>query len=130
MVAQPVTWVDVESAVRAWARDYVTSVARKVFFAVRTDLSYPQVTVHRIGGPDDNCLMQFDCWGANKAAAAQLAAEVATEIDALPRYATDTVILHGAAVDSVRWFPDPESDQARYIVDATFTATATAATGS
>jgi hypothetical protein len=124
MVAQPVVWVDVESAVRAWARDAVTSASRRVFFGRNNDLTGNQVVLHRVGGSDDRCLIQFDCWSSTKAGSASLAAELATEADALTRYEDDGVILHAAAVDAVRWLPDFESDSPRHIVDVTFVASA------
>lgn len=130
MVAQAVVWVDVESAVRAWARDNVDSVNRRVFFGANNDISGAQIVLHRIGGPDESCLIQFDVWHSNKPDAAALAAELATACDGLTRYQDDDVILHGAAVESSRWLPDPESDTPRYIVDVTFVATSAGITGS
>lgn len=133
---QPVTWVDVEAAVRSWARDNVTTAGRRVFFGTSESASYPQIVLRRVGGPDSECLVQFDCWGkpkkdgGTKADAAEVAADLATEVDALARYQTDDVVLHGAVVRSSRWFPDPESDQPRYIVDVAFAATSTAPVGS
>lgn len=125
MVAQAVVWVDVEACVRAWARDQDLA-DRRVFFGVNNQAPFPQIILHRIGGTDEDCLIQFDCWAATKADSAALAAELASACDDLHRYEADDVLLHGAAVDSVRWFPDPESDQPRHVVDVTFVATATA----
>lgn len=124
MVAEAVTFVDVEGAVRSWARDNVDSISRKAFFGYQTDAGLPQVVPIRIGGPDDEALFQFDCWASSKAVSAALAAELATEADALARYTSGEVILHGAVVESIRWLPDPESDAPRHVVDITFTATA------
>lgn len=123
MVAEARTWVDVESAVREWARDSVTSVGRRVFFAANNRVEFPQIALFRIAGPDDRCLIQFDCWADHKATAADLAAELATAADQIGRYTSDGVILHGANVDNVRWQPDEESAQPRYVVDITFFAT-------
>ena len=125
MVAEPRTWVDVESAVRAWAREALPVLDDRVFFGVSNDADMPQVALTRIAGPDDRCLIQFDVWGETKAAAAALAADLATAADALGRYTHDTTLLLGARVESVRWQPDEESDTPRYIVDVTFTASAT-----
>jgi hypothetical protein len=130
MVAEAAVWVDVEAAVRAWARDNVASVNRRVFFGANNRVAFPQIVLTRIGGPDDACLIQFDCWGATKEDSATVAADLATEADALARYTEDGTVLHGAAVEAIRWSPDPESDQPRHIVDVTFTATATASAGS
>ena len=51
-------------------------------------------------------------------------ASLATAIDALGRYTHDQTLLHGARVEGVRWLPDEESDTPRYLVEATFTASA------
>ncbi|MGE0133762.1 MAG: hypothetical protein AB7L91_06285 [Dehalococcoidia bacterium] len=123
MVAEARTWVDVESAVREWARDRVASAERRVFFGANVSAPVPQIVLFRIAGPDDRCLIQFDVWGDSKAQAAATAAELATAADEVGRYTHDGVILHGAVVDSVRWQPDDESDQPRYVVDVMFTAT-------
>ena len=124
MVAEPRTWVDVESAVRAWAREALSALDGRVFFGASNDAGMPQVVLSRITGPDDRCLIQFDAWAETKAAAAALAAEMATAADALGRYAHEDTVLLGARVESVRWQPDAESDTPRYVVEATFTASA------
>lgn len=124
MVAEPRTWVDVEGAVRAWARQSLPALEGRVFFGFANDAPLPQVVLTRIAGSDDRCLLQFDCWAETKAASAQLAAALATAIDALARWVDGEVVLHGARVDEVRWQPDPESDTPRHIVEATFTAAA------
>lgn len=128
MTAEAVVWVDVEGAIRAWAR--AEGLADKRVFFKADDATAPQIVIHRLGGPDDDCLIQFDCWAANKAAAVQLANELATAVDALTRYVHDDVVLIAAAVESSRWAPDLESGASRYIVDATFVASAASATGS
>jgi hypothetical protein len=128
VIAEPRTWVDVESAVREWVRDNVTAVNRRAFFGTNDKAGKPQIVLFRVAGPDDACLIQFDVRGSSKAETATAAAELATAADALARYAHEGVVLHGAVVDSVRWLPDedlPVGDSARYIVDITFTATAT-----
>ena len=125
MVAEPRTWVDVESAVRAWAREALLVLDDRVFFGVSNDAAMPQVVLTRIAGPDDRCLIQFDVWAETKVAAAALTADLATAADVLARYAHETTVLHGARAESVRWQPDEESDTPRYVVDVTFTASAT-----
>lgn len=126
-VAEPVTWVDVESAVREWARDSVGSIDRRVFFGAKNTAARPQLVLFRVAGPDDACLIQFDVWGGTKAEAAAAAAELATAADALTRYRHAGVLLHDATVDSIHWEPDDTAATTpipRYIVDVTFTATA------
>lgn len=124
---QAVVWVDVENAVRSWARDFVLSAERRVFFGVNNNVDFPQIVLHRLGGPDSACLIQFDVWAATKATAAAAAAELASAVDALARYDTGDVLLHAAVVESSRWLPDPETDKPRYIVDVTFVASAASA---
>lgn len=124
MVAEARTYVDIESALREWARDAVTSVNRRVFFGPNNSAPFPQIVVFRIAGTDDRCLIQFDAWGESKAQAAAVAAELQTAADQLSRYAHNGVLLHGALVEGARWQPDEESDQPRYIVDMTVMATA------
>lgn len=129
MVAEAVTWVDVEAALREWARDFCTLVNRRVFFGSNGDPKtepalFPQIVLFRIAGPDDRALIQFEAWAATKAQAAAVAAELATAADAMSRYVHNGTLLHGASVDGVRWLPDEASDVPRYIVDVTVFATA------
>ena len=124
MVAEPSTWVDVEDAVRAWAREALPAIEGRVFFGASNDAAMPQVVLSRIGGADGRCLIQFDVWAKTKATAAQLAASLATAVDGLGRYTHGTTLLLGARVEGVRWLPDEESDTPRYVVEATFTASA------
>lgn len=124
MVAEPRTFVDIEPALREWARDHVPSVNRRVFFGFNASAPFPQIVLFRVFGPDDRALIQWDVWAEAKAQAAEIAAELATAADAIGRYTHDGVLLHGAVVESVRWQPDDESDQPRYVVDTTVMATA------
>lgn len=127
MVAEAHVWVDVEKAIREWARDWVPSLDGRVFFAANDNTKTPQCVVQRISGPDDACLVQFDVWAPKKADAAGVAMELATALDALARYEFEGILLHGANPLNVRWLPDPESNAPRYIVEAIFTASATEA---
>ena len=124
MVAEARVHVDVEAAVREWARGAVASVQRRVFFGPNNSAPFPQIVLFRIAGPDDRCLIQFDVWAESKAQAAAVAAELQTAADQLSRYAHGGVLLHGALVEGARWQPAEESDQPRYIVDLTVFATA------
>lgn len=127
LFAEPRVWVDIEAAVRAYVRDTVSEVDRRVFFGTNNAAEKPQIVLFRVAGPDDQCLIQFDVRGTTKESAAETAAALATALDAIARYPFNGVILHGATVDSVRWLPDealPVKDSARYIVEATITATA------
>jgi hypothetical protein len=122
MVAEARTWVDVEGAVRAWARDEVASVNRRVFYGANNQAAMPQIVLFRIGGPDDQCLIQFDVWAKTKDQAAAAAAELCTAADDLSRYVAGNVLLTGAVVDGSRWQPDEDDDIPRYIVEITFSA--------
>jgi hypothetical protein len=123
MVAEARTWVDVEGAVRAWAREALPGLEGRVFLGFNTAANANQIVLFRIGGPDDRCLIQFDVWAATKAVAASTAAELATAADAIGRYTHQGVLLHGATVESVRWQPDEQSDTPRFVVDVMFFAT-------
>lgn len=125
MVAEHVQFVDVESAVRDWARDKVQSVDRRVFFGPNNQITTSQIVVSRIAGVDSDCLIQFDCWPSKtggKAGAVAIALELATAADKLSHYVSGSVLLKQAVVEQVRWQPDEESNAPRYIVEATFSA--------
>ena len=121
MFAEPYEAVDVERAVRAWARQ-VLSVP--VFFGVNQSSPFPQVVLFRFGGTDESALFQFDVWGGTKQQAADIAADFATALVGLNRFVHDGVLLHGASWTSTRWMPDQEDDTPRYVVEASITATA------
>lgn len=114
------TAVDVEDAVRQWAR----SLGYTAFFGVNNNATFPQVVILRVAGTDDDCLIQFDVWGGTKAEAADVAASLASDLTALAGYTDGGVRLHDAAWSGTRWLPDPTTDRPRYIVEATVTATA------
>lgn len=123
MVAEAKTFVDVESAVREWARDAVPLVDRRVFFAANNKVDAPQIVVFRVAGTDEDCLLQFDCWAPKKQQASDIAIELQMAAHGLGRYeSAGGVILHGMRVDNSRWLPDEESKSARYVVEITVTA--------
>lgn len=130
MVAEPRIYVDVEAAVRAWAREEMTSLSGRVFFGFPEKYTYPLITLQRVSGTDDDCLIQFDVWAATKAAAATTAAELATAADALGRYVYGSTLLLGARVENPgRWLPDEQSDTPRYLVEVAFMAFSTQGVG-
>lgn len=126
------TAVDVEGAVVAWCK----SLAFTAFFGTNNNGAFPQVVVQRIAGTDNDALIQFDVWAAprrtdgsippdgSKKAAADEASRLATEITSLSSYSSGGARLHDATWLGTRWLPDPTSDRPRYIVEATFFATA------
>lgn len=125
MVAEPRIAVDVDGAVRQWCRDqgFVT------FFGTNNSGTFPQVVIETRIGPDDECLIQFDVWsaerskGGSRKEAQDESARLATALDALTTYIWENVRLLGAVVSNRQWLPDPVSDTPRYIVEATVTAT-------
>jgi hypothetical protein len=121
MVAEQSRAVDVDLAVRAWLRDVLNV---PVFFGVNNDGTFPQIVVMRIAGPDDAVRYQFDVWGGTKDQAAAAAADLASELSRC-RHDTADVRLHGASWATTRWFPDPDTDRPRYVVEAVIAATAT-----
>ena len=120
MVAEPYKAVDVDTAVRAWLRAVLNV---PVFFGVNNDGDFPQIVVMRISGPDSQARFQFDVWGGTRDQAAATAADLASELSRC-RFDTTDVRLHGASWETTRWFPDPETDRPRFIVEALISATA------
>lgn len=120
MVAEVYVAVDVEKAVRAWAR----AQGFTAFFGVNNNGTFPQLVIQRVAGPDSDVLVQFDVWGGTKAEAAATAASLRTALTGLSSYDFDGIRLHGASDPSARWLPDPDSDRPRYIVEASFYSTA------
>jgi len=124
MVAEPIKYTDVDSALREYARDNVPSVNRKVFFGIANGVSFPQIILWRIGGPDLRCTYQVDVWAPSKAQAASIAAEFATAVDAICGEHVGDTILHGVRVADLRFSPDPDSDETRYILTLVVSASA------
>lgn len=137
----PQTFVDAEGAVRTWARanaDISALVDARVFFGVPEgvspgDANWPMLVVRRVGGapqpdiaPVDRALIQFDCWGATRRSKAQAAALATAVVTAARELTNGTemgsgVVGQGADVElGPVWSPDPETDQARYVVDVAF----------
>ena len=127
---------DVEGAVRTWlkTKPAVTAiVSTRVFFGVpkgAVEATFPLVTVTRVGGgdsdsdaPDDNALIQLDCWGSisdagfgDKAGCRTLANKVRAECKAVTGSQTlaTGVDAGGMNVVSDIWLPDPANDRPRY----------------
>lgn len=125
MVAESITWVNVTGAVRAYLREALPEVEERIYFGFQPEATLPQIAMFRIRGPDADCLFQFDCWAADEFSADTISAALCSAVDSLSRFRHDGVLLHGGRVETKRWLPDEESQSlARYIVDCTFTATA------
>lgn len=137
MWGQPV-YADVESFVKGWL--LTTSVAAlvtradngvSVYMAMPTGAPVPAVILTRVGGgptarkdlPEETARMTFTCWGRTRAQAGTIARAVTVECESvarMPGYTAGGTTLAAAHVSRVFWLPDPDSDTARYIVDATF----------
>lgn len=145
-----VEFPDVEGATRTYLRahtDVAAVVSTRVFFAVPASATFPLVVLSQVGGfddpgdaPTDEALIQFDCWGGlhtdtlaspNKAEADRTRRAVRQALYDLNHDHTDVVLtgtdahtvrLHGAAVQSDLYLPDPDNARPRYVVTAQITA--------
>jgi hypothetical protein len=130
-------YVDVELAVRTWARTHpvlTALVGARTFFALpdkyRPSAKGPAVTVNMIGGSPDPTSplnlpeLQFDCWGTTKAEAAAVHLGLLEALHSLTRTTVTTtagdVILADARVTGVLFSPDTSADPVlpRYVVTA------------
>lgn len=134
-----VTYAEAEGVVRSWL--LTTGVAPMVtrtdggvsiFLAMPTGSPIPAVVLSRVGGaarprkdlPEDQARISFDCWGKSRAQASSIAYAVMSELDSLSRaqgYTLGSTSLVAAETLALVWQPDPESDTARYVVDALVT---------
>lgn len=135
------TYPDVEGALRTWFRavtDITTLVDGRTFFAIPQNTQWPLIVVSLIGGgpqraepPVLQALVQIDCWGPPRAdgkAQKDVAAAVMTKVVSVLESLASGVDLDestqalGASVQSVIWLPDPDTNQARYVVTAEISA--------
>jgi len=134
-----IQFADTENVVKAWLP--TTSVGPliqradggySVFLAMPTGSPNPAVIITQVsGGPDarhdlpqQTVRIQFDCWGRTRSEAGAIARALMAELEWVPR--NGGAIVQGAylgacQVTMMRWLPDPDSDTARYIVDALIT---------
>lgn len=127
MPAEPYTAVDVEGLVREWARDTISLVGRRVYFAPSQSGEWPQLVLFRIRGPDEACLIQFDIHTNSvhgKATAEAVRQQLVEAVNTAANYKHGDAVIRGASVFDERWLPDLESGAARYVVEAYFTASA------
>jgi hypothetical protein len=126
MTAEPIDadheYVDAEELVRTVLRasERLGLVGGRVFFGVPTSVSYPFVTVSRIGGQPrgavDSARLSAQAWGSTKKSAADVAKGVVAAVDGM-----------GGQVDSFLWQPAPPDGQPRYIIDFSLDIAAVAA---
>lgn len=138
-----VVYANVETLTRSWlaGTSVGTLVQRSgggtnVFLAMPTSSPLPAVVVSRVGGgptsselPEDVSRLSFQCWGTSRPQVSDIAYALMGELDSLSRlggYTSGNATLAAAEVLSLLWLPDPESDTARYVVDALMTSVATA----
>ena len=124
-------YVDVEAAVRTWARTHpaiTAQVGARTFFALPDDyqpaVKGPALTValvdddpHHASGLD-RASLQFDCWGATKAEAAAVRLAAVTALHSLVQATVGDTVLCDAQVVGSLFSPDPTTDPAtpRYVL--------------
>lgn len=137
-----VIYTDVETLTKAWlASTSVGTLVRRqdggtnIFLAMPASSPLPAVIVSRVGGgpssselPTDVSRLSFACWASSRHEVSDIAYAVMGELDSLSRlggYTLGNATLAAAEVLSLLWLPDPESDTARYVLDALITTVAT-----
>jgi hypothetical protein len=129
------TFPDIEGAMRTWLQaqtEMTVLIADRDFFGYpeSSKTQTPLIVMQRIGGgplpgeaPIDLALLQFDCWGGvrNKAQANQVALALIGVLASMTAQQLSGAFVYGCSVGSSIWSPDPESDQARYVVTASVT---------
>lgn len=134
------TYGDIEALVKTWLGfTAVAALVRRtdgglnIFEAMPLSSPLPAVVLTRIGGvgdprsdvPVDEARIQFDCWAATRTEAKKIASVLAAECANLAETGGFTLgadLLYVAEVVGWVWLPDRQSDTARYVVDARFTA--------
>lgn len=104
-----------------------------LYMAMPIGAPIPVVTVMLVGGgpragadlPDCRYRLSFDVYGTSRDEASLIARTLVSELENLgganAGVNVDGVCLGSAEVLNVMWRPDPDSDTARYIVDALIT---------
>lgn len=130
-------YTDVENLVKQWV--LTTPVAplltrtdggTSIFLAMPASSPLPALVLSRVGGaprassdvPEDAARMTFNCWGTTRTQCGQIARTLMAELENLSQtggFVSGDARLVAAQVLNMFWLPDPESDTARYIVDAT-----------
>lgn len=136
-----VVYGDVEQVVKAWLRatpavaDLVPlpgGAGPAIFNAMPTSAPNPVILAELVaGGPspreDLPCAdyrITFDVYGRTRAEAAGVTYALVGVLESLARdgsWDDGTTTVYAANVVLMRWFPDPDSDTPRYIVDALIT---------
>lgn len=132
-----IVFTDVEGAVREWLRAHplLTPLLgsgnnARIFFGIPTGISFPFVTVSRVGGgpheglaPLDVARLSFEVWGSTKKTAQDVVVALTSAVEQLETEPLNASVKgEGAHVDMILWRPDPTDGRPRYIVDVTITA--------
>ena len=133
------TFADAETLVQQWL--LTTTLAgltlrpdggSSIFKAMPPGAPLPSIVLSRVGGgpaervdmPQDVARMSFDCWGASRADAINLATALAWHLETLAPnggYTDGTARLAVAETIAIVWLADKASDTPRYVVDALVT---------
>lgn len=133
-----VQYTDTENLIKTWLAGTTVAplVARStgvysIYLAMPKAAPVPAVVLTLISGTTGNydqptmtSRIQFDCWARTRNEASSISLTLINELESLARtdgYFDGTTLLASANVVGYRWLPDPESDTARYIVDALIT---------
>ncbi len=131
----------VESAVQAWlAGTAVAPLVQRsagvysIYLAMPPAAPNPAIILRLIGGgprarkdlPETRYGVSFTCYGRSRDEASLIARTLAGELINLgvPGVIAAGVYLGAAEITGMHWFPDPDSDTPRYIVDALITTVA------
>lgn len=134
-----ILYADTEAVIKTWL--HTTSVAPlllrddggySIYNAMPARSPVPALIAWQVTGgplthkhlPEQQVRMQFDCWGLSRLQSGDIARTLIAELEWLAQGGGDIisgVYLGAAATQAMRWLPDPDSDTARYIVDALIT---------
>ena len=138
-----VRFADVEALTKAWALSSTvaplltrTDGGVSIYLSMPASAPIPALTMTRVGGaprrrqdlPVDYARMRFSCWGRSRQQAGDIARALVAELESLGHtdgFDNGDARLTAAEVINLFWLPDPESDTARYVVDALIAAVST-----
>jgi hypothetical protein len=134
-----ITYADTEATIKTFLLSTgVAPLVRRpdggysIYNAMPPAAPNPAVVAFQVSGapkapkdfPEQEALIQFDCWGKSRQQAGDIARMLMSELEWLGRTGGEVingVYLGVATVHNMRWMPEPDSDTPRYIVDALIT---------
>lgn len=119
---------DVEGALRSWLRTHprLGVLGTRVFFGIPEAISYPYVTLGRVGGGSYDPRISLSAYGVSKNSAADVAQRIAAAVEGIENTVLAAgVLAQGASVDMILWQPDRTDGTPRYVVDITIFVSAT-----